>query len=228
MCPMLDWPRSSFESLAITRSSWSTASMKSRYLSIYPSIHLSIYDRSHGYHPTSDHQALVRVSSFVHVSTQLSFGDIYLYQSVGCDSTWLLKHYDDDDDYSHSQPHTRTTQTRTHFSRHSFIHSFDRMIRSSINHGNHGSFEPCTILDICVYISISSRLDGIMMNTLSLKCSNYRSYGTVRITNINTTTSTIRPTSSHESRFQAILPSTVTYQSINRLFIRCILPTSLD
>lgn len=79
-------------------------------------------------HPTIKYWSIiiiVRVSSFVHVSTHLSVGDIYLYQSVGCDSTWLLKHYDDDDDYSHSQPHTRTTQTHTHFSRHSFIHSIE-------------------------------------------------------------------------------------------------------
>jgi len=166
-------------------------------------------------HPTIKHWCECRHSYtslrnyHLEISTSINLWDATL---PGCLST--THDYDDDDDYSHSQPHTRTTQTRTHFSRHSFIHSFDRMIRSSINHGNHGSFEPCTILDICVYISISSRLDGIMMNTLSLKCSNYRSYGTVRITNINTTTSTIRPTSSHESRFQAILPSTVTYQSI--------------
>lgn len=108
-------------------------------------------------HPTIKHWCECRHSYtslrnyHLEISTSINLWDATL---PGCLST--THDYDDDDDYSHSQPHTRTTQTRTHFSRHSFIHSFDRMIRSSINHGNHGSFEPCTILDICVYISLLS------------------------------------------------------------------------
>ena len=190
-------------------------------------------------HPTIKYWSIiiiVRVSSFVHVSTHLSVGDIYLYQSVGCDSTWLLKHYPWLRRRRWLQPFTTThaDNTDAHTLLTTFIHSFIRSNDSII----HQSWQSCIVWTLhnsrhmCIYISpLDSTASWWILSLWNVRTIDHMAL-------FESPTSTPRlapfdqqaPTNLDSKQFcHPQWPINQSFfLSFYRLFVRCILPTSLD